>query len=159
MSAITSPSSVATGGLSRRGVALACAGLVLGLTSLGAIAQPRDERHGHGHPRGDRHDHRGPRPGPHPGTRPVPPPVARPHPRPHPHPQPPRPMYGTGPNRRWYRGDRLPPQYRSRQYVVNDWRRHHLSPPPRGYHWVQYGADYMLVAIATGVIVQLLLSR
>jgi Ni/Co efflux regulator RcnB len=29
---------------------------------------------------------------------------------------------------------------------------------PRGYHWVQAG-DYVLVAIATGIIVQLLLNN
>ena len=44
-------------------------------------------------------------------------------------------------------------------YVVDDWRGHHLSAPPRGYHWVQTGSDYVLVAIATGVILQLLLSH
>ena len=43
--------------------------------------------------------------------------------------------------------------------VVDDWRGHHLSPPPRGYHWVQTGGDYVLVAIATGVIMQILLSH
>lgn len=66
---------------------------------------------------------------------------------------------GAGPERSYYRGDRLPLQYRSRQYVVNDWRGHHLNAPPRGYHWVQSGGDYILVAIATGVILQLLLSN
>jgi len=66
---------------------------------------------------------------------------------------------GAGPDRSYYRGDRLPLQYRSRQYVVNDWRGHHLSAPPRGYHWVQNGGDYLLVAITTGVILQLLLSN
>jgi Ni/Co efflux regulator RcnB len=64
---------------------------------------------------------------------------------------------GGGPNRNWYRGDRLPPEYRTRHYVVNDWRGHRLSAPPRGYQWVQAGSDYVLVAIATGVIAQLLL--
>lgn len=68
-------------------------------------------------------------------------------------------MHGTGPHRGWHRGDRVPPPYRGRQYVVNNWRAHRLSAPPRGYHWVQYGADYMLVAIATGVIVQLILAN
>jgi Ni/Co efflux regulator RcnB len=43
--------------------------------------------------------------------------------------------------------------------VVDDWRAHHLSAPPRGYHWVQTGADYVLVAIATGIILQLLLNN
>lgn len=66
---------------------------------------------------------------------------------------------GAGPNHDFRRGERLPAEYRNRQYVVDDWRGHHLSAPPRGYHWVQTGADYVLVAIATGVIVQLLLNN
>lgn len=66
---------------------------------------------------------------------------------------------GAGPNHDFRRGQRLPSEYRSRQYVVDDWRGHHLSAPPRGYHWVQTGGDYVLVAIATGVILQLLLSN
>jgi len=66
---------------------------------------------------------------------------------------------GAGPNHDFRRGERLPAEYRNRQYVVNDWRGHHLSAPPRGYHWVQTGADYVLVAIATGVIAQLLLNN
>lgn len=59
----------------------------------------------------------------------------------------------------WHRGGRVPAQYRDRQYVVDDWRGHHLSAPPRGYHWVQVGNDYVLAAIATGVIAQLLLNH
>lgn len=65
---------------------------------------------------------------------------------------------GAGPDHAYFRGDRLPPRYRERQYVVEDWRGHRLSAPPRGYHWVQSGGDYILVAIATGIILQLLLS-
>ena len=61
--------------------------------------------------------------------------------------------------RNWRRGDRVPPQYRSSQYVVDNWRDHHLKAPPRGYHWVQVGGDYVLVAIATGIILQLLLQN
>ncbi len=66
---------------------------------------------------------------------------------------------GAGPNHDFRRGGRLPYEYRSRQYVVEDWRSHRLSAPPRGYHWVQTGNDYVLVAIATGVILQLLLNN
>jgi Ni/Co efflux regulator RcnB len=66
---------------------------------------------------------------------------------------------GVGPNHEYYRGDRLPAEYRHRNYVVNDWRGHHLSAPPRGYHWVQSGNDYVLIAIASGVIAQLLLGN
>jgi Ni/Co efflux regulator RcnB len=66
---------------------------------------------------------------------------------------------GAGPNHEYYRGDRLPAEYRHRNYVVDDWRGHHLSAPPRGYQWVQSGGDYILVAIATGIIAQLLLGN
>jgi len=59
----------------------------------------------------------------------------------------------------WRRGGHIPPEYRSRQYVVNDWRAHHLHAPPRGYEWVQVGGDYVLVAVATGIIAQLLLNQ
>lgn len=66
---------------------------------------------------------------------------------------------GAGPDHSFYAGSRLPPAYHQRRYVVNDWRSHQLRAPPRGYHWVQSGGDYLLVAIATGVILQLLLSN
>ena len=65
---------------------------------------------------------------------------------------------GAGPNHQYYRGDRLPYEYRVPQWVVNDWHGHGLQSPPHGYRWVQYGSDYLLVAIATGVILQLLLN-
>jgi Ni/Co efflux regulator RcnB len=66
---------------------------------------------------------------------------------------------GAGPDHNFYPGMRLPPQYRHHNYVVNDWRGHHLMAPPPGYYWVQTGGDYVLVAIATGLIVQLLLMN
>ena len=66
---------------------------------------------------------------------------------------------GAGPDHQFHRGERLPVEFRHRNYVVDDWRAHHLTAPPRGYHWVQTGADYVLVAIATGVILQLMLNN
>ncbi len=66
---------------------------------------------------------------------------------------------GAGAYHQYYRGDRLPYEYRHRNYVVNDWRSHRLSAPPHGHYWVQSGADYLLVAIATGIIVQLVLNN
>jgi Ni/Co efflux regulator RcnB len=66
---------------------------------------------------------------------------------------------GAGPRHDLQRGGRLPSQYRNRQYVVNDWRGHRLSAPPRGYQWVQTGSDYVLVAAATGLIAQILLNN
>jgi Ni/Co efflux regulator RcnB len=65
---------------------------------------------------------------------------------------------GAGPDHGFYRGGRLPDNYRGRQYVVDDWRGHHLNAPPRGYHWVQTGGDYVLAAIATGVIASVILN-
>lgn len=58
----------------------------------------------------------------------------------------------------FHRGDRLPPQYRS-QRGMNDWQDRHLHAPAHGQQWVQVGADYALIAIATGVIAQLVLNR
>jgi len=66
---------------------------------------------------------------------------------------------GAGPEHNFYRGGRLPPQYRERMYVVDDWRGHRLQRPPRGYHWVQTGPDYVLVAITTGIIASILLNH
>lgn len=65
---------------------------------------------------------------------------------------------GAGPRHDLHRGERLSGEYRSRHYVVDDWRGHRLSPPPRGYHWVQIGSDYALVAIPTGIIAQIVLG-
>ncbi|MDR6422618.1 Ni/Co efflux regulator RcnB [Paraburkholderia phenoliruptrix] len=62
------------------------------------------------------------------------------------------------PHRDWHRGDRLPADYRSHSYVVDDWRDDGLQSPPRGYHWVNVNGDYVLVAVATGVIANILLS-
>jgi Ni/Co efflux regulator RcnB len=65
----------------------------------------------------------------------------------------------AGPDHRFRRGGYLPPEYRGRAYVVNDWRARRLSAPPRGYHWVRDGSDFVLVAIATGLIAQVLLNQ
>lgn len=66
---------------------------------------------------------------------------------------------GAGPQHAFHRGGRLPSYYHQQRYVVDDWRGRNLSAPPRGYHWVQTGDDFVLVAIATGVILQLLLNH
>jgi Ni/Co efflux regulator RcnB len=52
----------------------------------------------------------------------------------------------------WRRGAYLPGYYRGRGYVVNDYYRYHLRQPPRGYYWYRTGNDYVLAAIATGLI-------
>lgn len=57
------------------------------------------------------------------------------------------------------RGGYIPREYRNRQYYVNDWRSHRLAPPPHGHQWVQVGSDYVLIAVATGLIANLILSQ
>lgn len=59
----------------------------------------------------------------------------------------------------FHRGDRLPSSYRQRGYAVNSWQSHRLHAPAHGQQWVQVGTDYALIAIATGVIAQLVLNR
>ncbi|WP_256364108.1 RcnB family protein [Rhodanobacter sp. C05] len=54
----------------------------------------------------------------------------------------------------------MPSDYRGREYVVSDWRHERLRPPPRGYHWVRSdNGDFLLVAISTGIIADLLLHH
>ena len=58
------------------------------------------------------------------------------------------------------RGERVSQYYSGSHYVVRDWNRHRgLYAPHRGHQWVQVGNEYALVAIATGIIAQVLLSR
>lgn len=70
-----------------------------------------------------------------------------------------RAMRGAGPNHDWHKGDRLPANYRDKHYEVADWRAHHLSAPPAGYHWVNVNGDFVLAAVATGVIADMLLNN
>ena len=50
----------------------------------------------------------------------------------------------------WRRGAVLPRYYRD--YRVNDYYRYRLRPPPRGYAWYRVGDDYLLAAVASGLI-------
>ena len=63
------------------------------------------------------------------------------------------------PHAEWKRGGRVPQEYRGRNYVVDDWRNQRLQQPPRGYQWVGVGGDFVLAAIATGVIAQIITAR
>ncbi len=53
---------------------------------------------------------------------------------------------------RWRRGERMPDHYRTHRYVVHDYHAHRLYSPPRGHHWVRVDNDFVLTAVATGVI-------
>jgi Ni/Co efflux regulator RcnB len=53
-------------------------------------------------------------------------------------------------HRHWQRGQYMSPYVRT--YVVYDYGRYRLRPPPRGFVWVRADNDYLLVAAATGVV-------
>jgi Ni/Co efflux regulator RcnB len=58
--------------------------------------------------------------------------------------------------RRYSRGEHLPRNYWSQQYVVSDWRARNLRQPPRGYQWRRVNNDYVLAAVATGLIASII---
>ena len=57
-------------------------------------------------------------------------------------------------NYSWRRGSVLPYEYR--RYYVNDPYFYNLRPAPRGHRWVHANNDILLVALATGVIADVL---
>jgi len=59
----------------------------------------------------------------------------------------------------WRRGAYLPSYYRDYEYVVRDYSYYRLRPPPRGYHWYRTGNDYVLAAVATGLIFDVISGR
>jgi Ni/Co efflux regulator RcnB len=65
--------------------------------------------------------------------------------------------HDNGKHKGWYKGERLPAYYRTDRYIVEDWRAARLRPPPRGYYWVEAEPhNYVLAAIATGIILEVL---
>jgi len=46
----------------------------------------------------------------------------------------------------WDRGERV------------DWHAHHLRRPPRGYEWREVDGNYVLAAVATGVIASVIVA-
>ncbi len=61
---------------------------------------------------------------------------------------------------RYHRGGYLPREYRHSGYYVNNWQAYPgLYAPPSGYQWMNVGgSDFLLVALATGLIANLLVN-
>lgn len=55
----------------------------------------------------------------------------------------------------WRRGHRMRHDDWSRGQRV-DWHRHHLRRPPRGYEWREVDGNYVLAAVATGLIASII---
>ena len=60
---------------------------------------------------------------------------------------------------RWTRGHRLTPAERRHMAQVRDYRYYKLRPPPRGQQWLRVDNDFLLISLATGVIVGLATAR
>ena len=54
----------------------------------------------------------------------------------------------------WRRGAYVPPPYRS--YYVQDWAYYGLRTPPPGYRWIYADGNFVLMALASGLIADVL---
>ncbi len=63
--------------------------------------------------------------------------------------------YGGG--HKWKRGQRIGYNDWSSAPAV-DYRQHHLRQPPHGYEWRESNGQYVLAAVATGVIASIILN-
>ncbi|PVZ88710.1 hypothetical protein C9426_07770 [Serratia sp. S1B] len=61
------------------------------------------------------------------------------------------------PVRYWHEGQYIPRDYMDDRYYV-DWHERRLPPPPYGHRWMQIDGDFVLVAVASSVITQILLG-
>lgn len=55
---------------------------------------------------------------------------------------------------RWHSGD----HYSGGRNYVSNWNYYHLRQPPQGYEWVQDGSDFVLIALATGIITEVIVN-
>ena len=56
-------------------------------------------------------------------------------------------------------GHAIPKYYDNRLHDVIDWRRHNLYPPAKGYRWIRVQDDFLLVAVASGIITHILIGH
>lgn len=67
-------------------------------------------------------------------------------------------VYYRAPVQRWQRGARYYDHGYGTTYIVNDYNNYGLRQPPRGYYWRRDNrGEFLLVAIATGIIADLIL--
>ncbi len=62
--------------------------------------------------------------------------------------------YGQGCGHCWREGQRFDGQ----REVVGDWHNYGLRQPPEGYEWVRDGSQFVLIAVASGIISSIILN-
>jgi Ni/Co efflux regulator RcnB len=62
-------------------------------------------------------------------------------------------------HRDWRRGGRIERADWDRGERIHDWHRYHLSRPPHGYEWRRVDNNYVLAAVAGGVIASVILAN
>lgn len=60
-------------------------------------------------------------------------------------------------HREWKKGHRIGHDDWNRGAQV-DWHSHHLRRPPRGYEWREVDGNYVLAAVATGIIASVIIA-
>ena len=58
----------------------------------------------------------------------------------------------------WMRGERFRPVF-GRPAYVSDWGFYRLRRPPMGYRWVREGDRFLLVALTTGLIADIVMMN
>jgi Ni/Co efflux regulator RcnB len=58
----------------------------------------------------------------------------------------------------WRKGGKIEKSDWNRGHKV-DYRQHKLRKPPRGYEWREVDGNYVLAAVATGIIASIILSN
>ena len=58
----------------------------------------------------------------------------------------------------WRRGAHIDKRDWGRGRYVSNYRTYHLSPPPRGYQWREIDGNYVLAAVATGIIASVIVA-
>lgn len=56
------------------------------------------------------------------------------------------------------RGHPAPQRFRGDAYRVHDWRARGLREPPRGQYWSYIDGNYVLIAVATGIITSIIMG-
>jgi len=63
----------------------------------------------------------------------------------------------NGKSHRYAKGQKLPSQFRGSSHYVSNYSEYHLSKPPKGHRWVRDDSgNFILVAVTTGLITEIL---